>query len=88
MGGNEAAGRPSYDLTLIQDRLLAALPETIEMAAPDVVESSKWAQLIERLFQGKGIGLYAVLGLVSLILIGIIVRLFPKAGSQGPENDA
>ncbi|NDY72796.1 hypothetical protein DO021_00875 [Desulfobacter hydrogenophilus] len=85
-GGNEAAGRPSYDLTLIQDRLMASLPENIEMAAADVVKASKWDQLLERLFQGKGIGLYAVLGVVTLVLIGIIVRLFPKAGFRGPQN--
>jgi hypothetical protein len=85
-GGNETAGRPSYDLTLIQDRLMASLPEDIEMAAADVVNASKWEQVMERLFQGKGIGLYAVLGVVTLILIGIIVRLFPKAGSPGSQN--
>jgi hypothetical protein len=85
-GGNETAGRPSYDLTLIQDRLMASLPEDIEMAAADVVNASKWEQVMERLFQGKGIGLYAVLGVVTLILIGIIIRLFPKAGSPGSQN--
>ena len=85
-GGNEAISQPSYDLTLIQDRLMASLPETIEMATADVVESSKWDQLMERLFQGKGIGLYGVLGVVTLILMGIIVRLFPKAGFRGPQN--
>nr|WP_320190997.1 hypothetical protein [uncultured Desulfobacter sp.] len=85
-GGNKNAGRPSYDLTLIQERLMASLPEPIEMAPTDVIETSKWNQLMERLFQGKGIGLYAALALVTLILIGIIVRLFPKAGSQGPQN--
>ncbi len=85
-GGNKNAGRPSYDLTLIQDRLMASLPETIEMAPADVLKASKWDQLMERLFQGKGIGLYVALALVTLILIGIIVRLFPKAGAQGPQN--
>ncbi|WP_157237862.1 hypothetical protein [Desulfobacter curvatus] len=85
-GGNEAEGPPSYDLTLIQDRLMASLPEDIEMAAADVVNASKWEQLIERLFQGKGLGLYAVLAVVTLILIGVIVRLFPKAGVRGPQN--
>lgn len=85
-GGNEAAGRPSYDLTLIQDHLTASLPETIEMAAADVLEASKWDQLMERLFQGKGIGLYGALAVVTLILIGIIVRLIPKAGFQDPQN--
>jgi|GEM_PF-1296888 len=78
-GGNEATGRPSYDLTLIQERLMASLPEDIEMAAADVVKASNWDQLLERLFQKKGIGLYAVLGVVALVLMGIIVRLFPKA---------
>ena len=85
-GGNEAAGQPSYDLTLIQNRLMASLPENIEMAAADVVKSSNWDRLLERLFQGKGIGLYAILGVVTLILMGIIVRLFPKAVFRGPKN--
>ncbi|MCG8550059.1 MAG: hypothetical protein MI799_06635, partial [Desulfobacterales bacterium] len=85
-GGNEAAGRPSYDLTLIQAHLMAALPETIEMGAADALKASKWGQVAERLFQGKGIGLYAALAFVTLVLIGIIVRLFPKAGFQDPQN--
>jgi hypothetical protein len=77
-GGNPDAARPRYDLSLVQSELFSALPTEAQMGALERVSGTSWARLISDAFQGKGWGLYVVLGLVTLALVIVIVRLFPK----------
>ncbi len=77
-GGNPQAPQPRYDLSLVQNELLAELPQEVNMGDPVLVQSPGWRSKLDAAFTGTGWGLYAVLGLVTLVLIGVIVRLFPK----------
>jgi len=77
-GGNLQAVQPNYDLSLVQNELLAALPENIEMGELESFQQPGWKDRISTAFTDTGWGLYGVLALVTLVLIGIIVKLFPK----------
>jgi len=77
-GGNPEAGSPHYDLSLVENQLLSALPGHVAMGALEPFQSPGWGRRFSDAFKESGWGLYAVLGLVTLVLIGIIVRLFPK----------
>lgn len=79
-GGNEEVQPARYDLSLIQDRLLAALPDEANMGQRTQLRGQGWWKRLGELFQGKSPGLYVVLGIVTLILVGIVIRLFPEAG--------
>ena len=76
-GGNENAKPASYDLSLVQDRLLATLPVEIKMAGLEKNEATGWEKKFIRLFQDQSWGLYIILGIVTILLLGIIIRLFP-----------
>ena len=81
-GGNEKVGAAKYDLTLVQAHLADVLPKTVEMGKVESVSSAGFRNAFLGAFEDKSWGLYAVLGAVTLILMILIARLFPKA-----END-
>lgn len=81
-GGNEKVGAAKYDLTLVQAHLADVLPKTVEMGKVESVSSAGFKNAFVGAFEDKSWGLYAVLGAVTLILMIVIARLFPKT-----END-
>lgn len=83
-GGHLEAEAPVYDLSLVKDDLLAAIPTDIPMPEPSALGSTPIRDSASALFHGKSWGLYVVLGLVTLILMGLVTRLFPKSPDE-PE---
>jgi len=83
-GGNPEAGAPRYDLSLVQSELFSALPVEAHMGQVQPIAGPGWGRLISDAFQGRGWGLYVVLGLVTLVLIIVILRLFPKPTDGHP----
>jgi hypothetical protein len=81
-GGNEKVGAAKYDLTLVQAHLADVLPKTVEMGKVESVGSAGFKNAFVGAFEDKSWGLYAVLGAVTLILMIVIARLFPKAEKQ------
>lgn len=78
-GGNEKAGPAKYDLTLVQAHLAGVLPKTVTMAKVESASSAGFKNAALGAFEDKSWGLYAVLGAVTLVLMIVIARLFPKA---------
>jgi hypothetical protein len=78
-GGNEKAGPAKYDLTLVQAHLASVLPKTVEMGKVGSAGSAGFKNAFVGIFEDKSWGLYAVLGGVTLVLMIVIARLFPKA---------
>jgi hypothetical protein len=78
-GGNEKATPAKYDLTLVQAHLAGVLPKTVEMGTIESVSSAGFKSAILGAFDDKSWGLYLVLGAVTLILMIVIARLFPRA---------
>lgn len=85
-GGNPDAKPPRYDLSLVEKELLRVLPEKTDMGMPEILGRPGWKGKLSAAFKDTGWGLYIVLGLVTLILLVVIVRLFPKADKPGPSN--
>jgi hypothetical protein len=85
-GGHPKLPPPDYDLSLVQPYLLEELPKKIQMGPIESVSSAGWKRHASYFFEGKGWGLYAVLGLVTVFLLVIIVKLFPKASQ--PDGKA
>jgi hypothetical protein len=85
-GGNPEADVPQYDLSLVQSELLATLPVETRMGELESVSAQGWQQRLKDAFRGKGWGLYVVLGLVTLVLLIVIVRLFPKPEGNLPTG--
>ena len=83
-GGNDTIGAAKYDLTLVQAHLADVLPKTMEMGKVESVSSAGFKNAFVGAFEDKSWGLYAILGAVTLILMIVIARLFPKAGND-PE---
>ncbi|RPI77298.1 MAG: hypothetical protein EHM45_09655 [Desulfobacteraceae bacterium] len=77
-GGNSQAGEPRYDLALVQAHLAEAVPKSVMMEKAEPIAVSLFDSGIKEYFSEKSWGLYAVLGLVTLVLMFLIVRLFPK----------
>ncbi len=77
-GGNPKATAPSYDLALVQNHLLKSEPIKIVMDEVEVLKPAEWETKLTHLFSEQGWGLYVVLGVVTLTLLVVIVRLFPK----------
>jgi hypothetical protein len=78
-GGNEKTAPAKYDLTLVQAHLAGVLPKTVEMGKVESVGSAGFKTAFVGAFEDKSWGLYAVLGAVTLILMIVIAKLFPKA---------
>jgi hypothetical protein len=83
-GGNEKVGPAKYDLTLVQAHLADVLPKNVEMGKVESASSAGFKNAALGAFEDKSWGLYAVLGAVTLILMIVIARLFPKAKND-PE---
>jgi hypothetical protein len=77
MGGNSLAAAPQYDLSLVQNDLLSAEPRAVEMQEPHPFSGGGFKFRIFRIFEGTNWGLYGVLGLVTLVMIALVGRLFP-----------
>ncbi len=77
-GGNPDAGAPSYDLALIQNHLLKSEPIKIDMDDLEELKPAEWEARLTHMFSEQGWGLYVVLGIVTMILLVVIVKLFPK----------
>ncbi|MBU1109692.1 MAG: hypothetical protein KKB51_23630 [Candidatus Riflebacteria bacterium] len=78
-GGNIKARAPVYDLALIKDHMLKNEPIRIKLG--NVAEYDGGVDIkrqFDAAFSETGWGLYAVLGVVTLLLIVIIVKLFPE----------
>ncbi|MCP4219968.1 MAG: hypothetical protein GY765_35380, partial [bacterium] len=76
MGGNPGILPPSYDLSMIRSSLLQLMPEETVMGVVEPLEvkgKSPFADILN-----SNWGLYLIFGLVALVLIVVIVRLFPK----------
>lgn len=76
-GGNADAKAPNYDLSMVQSDLLEQLPNKIRMAGMESFKPKSWEKTIDQLFSDRPWGLYAVLGLVTLVMLFIIAKLFP-----------
>jgi hypothetical protein len=63
----------------VEAHLAGVLPKTVEMGTVASVGSAGLRNAFVGAFEGKSWGLYAVLGAVTLILMFVIARLFPKA---------
>ena len=83
-GGHPEADVPVYDLSMVRDELLAAVPSDLPMPEPSALGQAPLLESLGALFQGKSWGLYIVLGLVTVILMGLVSRLFPKSPEK-PE---
>ena len=59
-------------------RLLEELPKAIKMGELNTFRSMAWKRSFYQVFSDGGWGLYAMLGLVTLVLAVLIVKLFPK----------
>ncbi len=81
-GGNNEIGTPSFDLSLVRKELMNSLPNEIEMGPIEKLQQEAWKGKLIQIFD-SGWGLYLILGLVTLLLIGLIVKLFPKMDSSG-----
>lgn len=86
VGGHPDAPPPSYDLALIRDHLLKSEPIEINLEEPAALKPAGWGKKLERAFSEQRWGLYGVLGVVTLILLIVIVRLFPKAKSDDDNS--
>jgi len=78
LGGNPDASAPVYDLSLVQDVLLSIEPKQAQAGKVSVFESAGFIARITRAFSDQAWGLYIVLALVTLVLLVIIAKLFPK----------
>ena len=78
MGGNPKSRSASYDLALIQDHLFQTMAVPLTMEKLTRLQPPGLQVEFQEIFTNQGWGLYAVLGLVTLILAGLIVILFPK----------
>lgn len=92
-GGNPSAKAPRYDLAMISDSLLTREPHKIQLGEPASHSgASQVKKQVEEAFSDRGWGIYAILGLVTAILLVLIVRLFPEekkaeaATDVKPEN--
>ncbi len=77
-GGNPDVLAPNYDLSMVQSNLLEQIPNRLQMAGIEPFRSGGWEKAVDNLFKGRPWGLYAVLGLVTLAMLFIIAKLFPR----------
>jgi hypothetical protein len=84
VGGSASAKAANYDLSLVREYLLTTEPVKIKMGGIEPFGYAQWDERLSRVFSEQSWGLYAVLGLVTLILLIIIVRLFPR--QEGPGD--
>jgi hypothetical protein len=80
-GGNPDTPDAKYDLALVQAHLINVMPKPAMMGNIEPFQSSGIRYRILAVFDDKSWGLYAVLGFVTVVLMLLIVRLFPKEKS-------
>ncbi|CAB1066086.1 hypothetical protein D1BOALGB6SA_10885 [Olavius sp. associated proteobacterium Delta 1] len=79
MGGHPDASSPAYDLSLVQDVLIGIEPQRAEIGEVTVFKRAGFKTRLTRAFSDQTWGLYIVLALVTIVLLVIIAKLFPKA---------
>ena len=77
-GGNPGIPEAKYDAALVQAHLIDIAPKAAAMGDIEPFRSSGFKLKILEVFDDKSWGLYAVLGVVTVVLMMLIVRLFPK----------
>ena len=77
-GGNNNAVAPSYDLDMVQDNLMKQIPKEATLSEPELIKSKGITNDIFKIFLRNNWGLYIVLGLLAMVLMIVIARLFPK----------
>ncbi len=78
-GGNPRAAAPRYDLFLVQNELGDQAPLTASCGPLTPFEGRGLKARLYEKFEGSSLGLYLVLGLVTLALLFIVARMFPKS---------
>jgi hypothetical protein len=92
-GGNSDARPPEYDISLIRDQMLKKEPQKVILQETKPFSKIAFGKQIEEAFSEKGWGLYFVLGLVTLILVVVIIKIFPEEDNEnkatsGPEKNS
>jgi len=83
IGGHPDIGAPRYDLSLVQNHLLGIKPDTVEMIESVHAAKEVWPPVMKRIFSGSGWGLYMIFGIVTIVLLVIIVKIFPRVKDIG-----
>lgn len=81
-GGYPDIPEARYDLALVQAHLVNVMPKPAVMGKVEQFQSSGIKNRIFEVFDDKSWGLYAVLGLVTIVLMLLIVRIFPKEKNE------
>jgi len=82
-GGNSSARPPAYDLALIRNSMLKAEPHKVQMPEMSGHFKTDIGRQLENVFSERGYGLYLILGLVTLVLLVLIVKMFPEEAAAG-----
>lgn len=77
-GGNSSAKPPTYDIALIRNSMLKSEPNKIQMGETAAHSQTEITRQLEEVFSERGYGLYLVLGLVTLVLLVLIVKMLPE----------
>lgn len=86
MGGNPVVSAPQYDLSLVEDDLLSQEPLPANLGDFQSYSGQGLKFRLFRVFGDTNWGLYGALGLVTLAMIFLIVRLFPAISDKGPKK--
>jgi hypothetical protein len=87
-GGNPEAKAGKYDLELVRGHLSGMRPEKVELGEVVPLNQKGWKlTVLNKIFGENGWGLYVVLIGISLVLIFIIAKLFPKETDRSAEKD-
>ena len=87
-GGNAAVGAPAYDMALVRDQLLKKEPQKVVMGETAAHSQTAIKKTLEHAFSDHGWGLYVVLGLITLVLIVVIIKIFPEEEAGEAEQPA
>ncbi|MCP4748669.1 MAG: hypothetical protein GY874_21415 [Desulfobacteraceae bacterium] len=78
-GGNDEAAIAQYDMSIAREKLMSLIPESIKMDIVEPIGARGWYQEWLAILIKTRWGLYIVLGSLSLLVMNLIKRLFPKA---------
>lgn len=87
-GGNSDGKTPSYDISLIKNKLLKSEPNKVKIGKLVTKSTINVKKQLKKVFSDKGWGLYIVLGIVTLILVVMIFMMFPEVEPEKKENDS
>ena len=83
-GGSKTAGAAKYDLQLVVSELMAQEPQLTQLGDPQpFADQGGWAGKVAPWLESRW-AFYAALGLITIVLVGIVVRLFPARPSSPP----